>query len=131
MNTEKFRVLVADDDEKVARVVSRLLTVLVGVRDENIFLAADGEEAKMIMERNRVDLVISDYRMPKMNGIELLAWIRKNGDPRIRRTGFIMLTGNFDDDLKKTVKKRRAYFVLKPIMLLDLKAPIMEIIKNL
>lgn len=40
--------------------------------------ASDGTEAVEILKRENFDLLISDFRMPKMNGAELLQWCRQN-----------------------------------------------------
>lgn len=59
--------------------------------------AADGEDALRALIQRPVKLVISDYNMPKIDGLQLLRAIRSH-EP-IRGTAFIMLTGRADQDL--------------------------------
>lgn len=54
--------------------------------------AADGREALAMCQNRRFDLIISDWHMPKMNGLELLKAIR--ADERLHDTPFLMLTSD-------------------------------------
>jgi len=70
---EALRVLVVDDSLASRRHLHRLLTEL-GI--ERITEAADGKEAVALLEQAMVDLVITDYNMPEMDGRELTEYIR-------------------------------------------------------
>ncbi|MHC4981754.1 MAG: response regulator [Planctomycetota bacterium] len=63
------RVLVADDEEMIRQTIYDVLTSYGCEVD----VAADGGEAKDLLERQRYDLVVSDIRMPGANGYELFA----------------------------------------------------------
>lgn len=65
-------ILVVDDEEAVRYVFERYLAI-VGYR---VSSAADGHEALRLHELDPADLVITDYRMPGMNGDELLQRLR-------------------------------------------------------
>jgi diguanylate cyclase (GGDEF)-like protein len=66
-------ILVVDDDEMV-RVALKVLVASLGY---NCLVARDGQEALQVLSAVRVDLVLSDVVMPRMDGLELLARIRK------------------------------------------------------
>ena len=68
MNT----VLIAED-EKLLRMGLRTMTERVGVQINEILEARDGQEALEILRRRRVDLLITDIKMPNMDGIELVS----------------------------------------------------------
>ncbi|KPL03935.1 MAG: hypothetical protein AMJ73_04925 [candidate division Zixibacteria bacterium SM1_73] len=72
------RVLVADDDDKIRTLLLDTLSAL-GYKTIG---AKDGEEALAILERQKPDVVISDIKMPKLNGLSLLRNI-KNKNPKI------------------------------------------------
>ena len=63
------------DDEKGIREGLRLFLKREG---HQTFTAADGREALEILEKNEIDLVISDLKMPRIDGDELLAFIKKD-----------------------------------------------------
>ncbi len=86
---EKKRVLVVDDDEAM-RIALRKLLVEEGYEVVDV----DGaKSAQNLISLERFDLVISDIRMPEMNGIELLLFIKRTKPiPVILITGFSELT---------------------------------------
>jgi putative PEP-CTERM system response regulator len=72
MNTEnKDKILVVDDEPGMREMFRRLL------KDYTLFLAKDGEEGIEITKKEDPDLVISDLKMPKIDGIEVLKNIKE------------------------------------------------------
>ncbi len=82
---EKPRVLVVDDDAGIRETMADILAL----EGYDVTLAASGEEAVAIAQRERFDVALLDIRMPGMNGVEALKMI-KGLDPTIR---VIMITG--------------------------------------
>lgn len=80
-------VLVVDDAATMRRIVRGLLRELgfKNVRD-----AEDGIQALAELKRRKADLVISDWNMPQMTGIDLLRAIRADGD--LKSTPVLMVT---------------------------------------
>ncbi|RTL54439.1 MAG: response regulator [Rhodocyclaceae bacterium] len=71
---ESLRVLLVDDSPNARKFMRRVLENL-GVR--NFVEAGDGKEATAILGETMVDLVVTDYNMPEMDGRELVAFIRE------------------------------------------------------
>jgi nitrogen regulation protein NR(I) len=68
MLPEKKQILVVDDEPNLRRVLSAQLA-----RDDNeVLTAEDGEQALQLLREHHIDLVITDLRMPKVDGMELL-----------------------------------------------------------
>ncbi len=86
-----LRVMVVDDEEMVLTSVRSFLELET---EYDIVTFTDSEEALSYVRVNKVDLVISDYLMPKMNGLEFLAKV-KEVDPQITR---VILTGYADKE---------------------------------
>lgn len=84
---EKLRVLVVDDEEEIRELIQEILRDLGIVR---VHLAENGEMAWQRLSRSELDydLVISDWLMPRMDGLELLQKMRQFGS----ETLFMMLT---------------------------------------
>ncbi|MFT3850545.1 MAG: hybrid sensor histidine kinase/response regulator [Propionivibrio sp.] len=80
-------VLVVDDLESMRAVTSAQLRAL-GI--ERISVAGNGAEALQILQHQTVTIVLSDWNMPVMSGLELLKAIR--GDARLGRLPFVMIT---------------------------------------
>lgn len=80
-----LRILVVDDDLGVCRSLRDLLTV----DGCQVQIATDGLRALEVLERNPIDLVISDVVMPDLDGYDLFKEIRRRGDvPVILMTGY-------------------------------------------
>ncbi|MDT8306215.1 MAG: response regulator [Anaerolineae bacterium] len=84
------RILVVDDDPVVLRMLAYVL-VDDGYEARR---ASDGLVALDLLEREAFDLVVSDVRMPQLDGLGLLARIR--GDERLAHLPVILLTAQFD-----------------------------------
>ncbi|WP_135830301.1 response regulator [Halorussus halobius] len=80
------RVLHVEDNDFFARVTA---SVLGDEYDIDVVRAADGDAALGALERERFDCIVSDYRMPGMDGLELFDAVRDAG----RELPFILLTG--------------------------------------
>lgn len=115
-----IRVLVVDDQLTMRSLVQSALQQL-GFRD--IALAPDGEEGLKSLLQRPAHLVISDFNMPKLDGLGLLRAIRSH-EP-LRKTAFIMLTGRADMDLvQRAVQYGVNNYVSKPFTVASLKEKI-------
>ncbi len=100
----KLSILVVDDHPNILTVLETLLS-----HEYNVFTASDGQEALEIMELNDIALVLADYRMPGMTGIELLEKVKEINPDTIR----IIISANFDQGvLMKAIRKVQAHEVL-------------------
>lgn len=90
-----MNVLAVDDSPTIREMVKAAL--MDGV--EAVVTANDAEDALAIVERERFDVVITDYNMPGMNGIELVEILRSR--PDYRHVPILMLTTESDDTLKQ------------------------------
>ncbi|SDD63409.1 two-component system, chemotaxis family, response regulator CheY [Paracoccus isoporae] len=88
---DKLHVLVVDDMSTSRGLIVQALDS-IGII--HIRHTASGAEAIELLARQPAHLVLSDYNMPGMDGIELLRQIRAN--PSTKGTGFILITGKAD-----------------------------------
>ena len=84
---KKMRILIVDDYSTMLRILRNLLRQL---DLNNVEEAQNGEEALFQMRKQPVDLVISDWNMQPMTGIDLLRQVR--ADEKLKRIPFIMVT---------------------------------------
>lgn len=102
-------VLVVDDEANVASSISRLLQD----HGYTVLTADDGESAlSLLAEQDNISVIISDQRMPKMTGSELLATVASEY-PEVKR---ILLTGYADfESVRDAVNHGRIFrFLMKP-----------------
>ena len=106
-----MRFLVVDDFATMRRIIKNILLQL-GFK--NIIEADDGTTAWEILEKGEpVDLIISDWNMPKMTGIELLKKVR--ADDRFKDLPFLMVTAEAQkENIVEAVKYRVSQYIVKP-----------------
>jgi DNA-binding response OmpR family regulator len=85
---------------------------------QNVYEANDGEEALSIYNKEKIDIMIIDINLPKLNGIDFLKIVRKN-DHTVKA---IMLTANSDvDTLLSAIDLKLSQYLVKPITRDELK----------
>src|SRR6187549_700470 len=84
------RVLVVDDSVTIRKVVS----IILGESGYETITAENGEEALAKLKRERVDLVLTDFVMPKMNGFQFCREVR--GDPSLRGLPIVLMSAKGD-----------------------------------
>ena len=107
-----LKVLLVDDEP----VILEGLKVMIDWEQEGLQVvgsATDGMEAFRMIRELSPDIVITDIKMPRMSGLELLERVREKGD---KQTGFIVLTG-FDDFsyARRALKLEAIDYLLKPV----------------
>ena len=107
------RVLVVDDERHVRSMLCDLLAMW-GCTPESVPTAVQGLDR---LEREAYDLVLTDFRMPEMSGVELIERIRA----RDGRLAVIMLTASVAD-LDATGQRLGFTFLRKPLEIAGLKA---------
>lgn len=105
-----MRILVVDDFATMRRIVKNILTQL-GFK--NIIEADDGTTALKALQESKIDLIISDWNMPKMTGLELLKRVR--AEAAWAKIPFIMVTAEAQqDNIILAVKARVSQYIVKP-----------------
>ncbi len=124
---DQLRVLVVDDMSTSRGLLTQALDAM-GVRQ--VATTDGGPGALQIIEKNPVHLVISDFNMPKMNGLQLLHALRVGA--RTKGVGFILITGKADRDIIEGGKRLGMNnFLKKPFQVAELKACIETVVGRL
>jgi two-component system chemotaxis response regulator CheY len=114
-NRVRYRILVVEDEPQVSEVIVRRLQKLA---ENEIETANNGQEAfNKCIENSKAGspyhIVISDWRMPRMTGIELLEKLRKH--PIYRGIPFMMISAVDDrEDIQEAVSLKVSQYLLKP-----------------
>jgi two-component system chemotaxis response regulator CheY len=120
----KMPVLIVDDYATMLRIIRNLLKQ---IGFENIDEAADGGRAFQMMKLNKYGLVISDWNMQPVTGIELLRQVRADGD--LKNTPFIMITA--ESKTENVVEAKNAgvsNYIVKPFSSEVLKGKIASVL---
>jgi two-component system probable response regulator PhcQ len=108
MSGERRSVVIAEDDLEVAQVLARIVRAL----GHATLVAHDGAEALELLRNNKVDLLLSDVDMPRMDGVTLLAHARAEQLAPVR----ILLTANarLDTAIRAINSGEVHRYILKP-----------------
>ena len=119
----QHKVLIVDDEP----IITNLLKDALSREPYGILSASSAEEALPILDREKLDVVISDEKMPGMSGSEFLAVVRQKHPDTIR----MILTGHASlDSAMRAINEGEVYrFFTKPFNVFDLAMTIRQAIK--
>jgi two-component system chemotaxis response regulator CheY len=105
-----IRIMIVDDFATMRRIVKN---ILIQLGFKNFLEADDGSTAWDLLQKEEVNLIVSDWNMPKMTGIELLKKVR--ADDRFVNLPFLMVTAEAQkENIIEAVKARVSNYIVKP-----------------
>ncbi len=124
---DQIRIMVVDDMSTSRGLITQALDTM-GIRQ--VGYASDGPGALAAILQSPVHLVISDYNMPGMDGLQLLHALRTN--PKTKGLGFILITGRADKEIIDTGRRLGMNnFLKKPFTPQELRACIEAVVGRL
>lgn len=104
----KSSILLAEDEDSIRESFKRILLLYV----DKVYEASDGEAALKLYKKHMPDIIITDIKMPKLNGLELIKKIREKDD----KTPIIVTSAYADQDfLLESIKLSLVEYVIKPM----------------
>ena len=103
--TKRPRILVADDHDHMRRILGIILN-----NDYDLIFAENGQEALEKIRTQEIDLVLTDFRMPHINGLELIRLIQEE-KPEL---SFILMSAYWNDLLRERNYAGAVHVVQKP-----------------
>ncbi len=108
-----MKILVVDDSRIMRNVLKNILKEK-DIGDEAILEASDGMEALKILKNSKIDLVLLDWNMPKLNGIELVKIVRS--EEELKNVPIIMVTSEAARyNVMEAIKAGVTDYIIKPI----------------
>lgn len=116
-------VLIVDDDESLLQD----LFIILNIFFEKVYTVRDGEEALEVFNNNHIDVIFTDYVMPKLNGYELIKKIREVNSkiPIVTLTSY-----NDQKKLMSLIDMNLTSYILKPYNFIDITKSLNKIVKN-
>ena len=113
----RYSILIVDDEANQRLMLEQALRALAA--DWSIATAASGQEALDAVKCHVPDLIITDYNMPAMNGLELIARVRSHD----LRSRIILITAYSSPELNDAVQRLGVdHYLTKPVPLAKLRS---------
>lgn len=121
-----MRLLVADDENRIRNGLLSLPWETIGI--DKVYQAENGLEAMEILKEKKIDIVISDIKMPGITGLELAEYVKKCH----MDTSVILLTGFSEFEYaREALRNGVADYMLKPIRPRDILETVSKVKENL
>jgi DNA-binding NtrC family response regulator len=118
-----YRILVAEDEPLIRDLMIRALEL----RGHRVVTCGDGEQALLKIGESHFDVVITDFRMPRMTGLELI----KTLQGRPERIPIVLMSSNSLQEMAVTEKDLPGVqFLMKPFGLADLHASLRRAVRS-
>ena len=102
--------MVVDDFDTMIRIIRNILEEL---EYTNVVTARNGEDAWLVLNKEKIDFIISDWNMPKMTGLELLKKVKES--PEFEHIPFLMVTAEAEKrHIMDAVKAKVNQYIIKP-----------------
>ncbi len=102
------------DDSMVMRNIHKNALKAMGIKEEEMFEAEDGQRALDIAKSQKIDLFLVDWNMPKLDGLELLKRLRTNLD--YSATPIIMITSEAAKyNVMEAIEAGVTNYIVKPV----------------
>jgi len=105
-----MKILIVDDSTAMRMIVKKTLR-LAGFEHHEIIEADDGQKALAVIKASRPDLVLSDWNMPNMTGLQLLESLGKDG---VKVTFGFVTTEASEEMLAKALGAGAKFLISKP-----------------
>jgi CheY-like chemotaxis protein len=119
------KVLVVEDEETLTWSMTKTLVKDRGKYE--LIITNSGKEALAVLEKNSIDVVVTDIRMPDINGLDLLSWIRE----KYPSTKVIIMTAYGSTEVQKEATRRGSfYYIEKPFEISDIRTLILKALEE-
>ncbi|MFC1513324.1 response regulator [Thermodesulfobacteriota bacterium] len=127
MKYSDLKILIVDDMSMMRTILKALLNNM-GIT--NIMEATDGEMALQTLWENKVDLILSDWNMPKMTGIELLRRVRE--DILLQNIPFVMISAEAtSENIAQAIRLHVSQYLIKPVSAAQLEQKIYPLLAGI
>src|SRR4051794_10865571 len=119
MSVDRCTLLVVDDEPYILPTLKALL-----MNEFDVFTASGADQAQQILQTQRIDVLLTDQRMPRRTGVELLGWAKGHSPRTIR----LLMTGYSElEDAVEAINRGHVYhYLLKPWRTEDL----LQVLRN-
>ena len=129
MSNANLTVLVIDEAASVKKLIKPVLRKELGFLSDNILEAYDGKKALNILRTTKVDLILSEWNIPEVSGIELLKRVRQ--DSALSSIPFVMVSSYSDHRyILEAVQEKVTQYIVKPFNAFDFSVKVKQALQS-
>lgn len=121
-----YNILLADDE----MALRFLLTETLADEGYNITEAEDGKEALDYIKSYKYDLIILDYMMPELTGVEVCEWLRNHDNPNQQSPVILLTAKALEKDRDRARTAGVSTYIVKPFSPLQLADTVQQLIES-
>jgi YesN/AraC family two-component response regulator len=106
MSKRPLEIVIVDDEKQITELIK--MAVLFASQNTSIHTFTDPEKARDYLEKNQVDILITDYKMPKYNGLQLMEGV----SPLVKK---VLISGYVSEIAEEKLTQLNATFFEKPV----------------
>lgn len=126
MIDKDIKILIADDVPVMRRLILHLLEQL---ELENVDMVANGAKALDMLRKYKYDVVLSDWKMPVMDGLELLRAMKS--DPALKDIPVILITAEDSEErILNAIEEGVNNYIVKPLSVKTLEDKLIKVLKK-
>ncbi len=115
-----MKILIVDDSSTMRRIIGNVVQQL-GVAKDDFDEAEDGVVAWDLLQKNKYDVILTDWNMPNMNGLELVQHIREDGSAHKDTPTVMITTEGGKSEVIIALKAGVNNYIVKPFNAVTLK----------
>ncbi len=123
-----MKILIVDDSSTMRRIIGNVVMQL-GFNKENYDEAEDGLKAWNLLKENNYDVILTDWNMPNMNGLELVKKVRMEGT-HIKTPIIMITTEGGKSEVIEALKAGVNNYIVKPFPAETLKEKLDSVLKK-
>ena len=126
MSKSKIKILIVDDENTSKHLMRHHLFTL---GFSNVLEASDGESAIKVLRDQKVDLIIADWNMPNLNGVDFFQSIQS--DPALKNIPFLMTSVEEEKEkISEAIQAGIRNYIIKPVYAETLNAKITQMLPH-
>ncbi len=123
----QIRALIVDDSSVMRKIVERTLRQ-AGLELETVLEASNGNEGLDLLQKQKVDVILSDINMPSMDGLEFLRQLRSR-DLAPKTPVVMVTTEGSEEQVKQAIQAGAQGYIRKPFTVEQIKQRVIPLVR--
>ena len=122
-----YKILIVDDSDTMRKILKNIIKVIPEISE--IVEKKNGLEGKEAVLEENFDLILTDWNMPEINGLEFVQYIKGSGSASVARTPVIMITTEgLKEQVITAIKAGVNDYIIKPFTPMEVQQKVKKLL---